>query len=74
MKRTMILIVVAALGVAASGCNLTRVQAYEREDLSKRSMQLPPSALDARLDDHTYFSKEAARGGRGGGGGGCGCN
>jgi hypothetical protein len=61
-------------GLALAGCNLTRVQPYEREHLAQRKMQLPPSAVDSKLDDHIYFSKEASRGGAAGGGGGCGCN
>lgn len=60
--------------LAASGCNAVRVQPWERETLSTREMQLPARPVDAFLDDHIYFSKEASRGGRGGGGGGCGCN
>lgn len=71
MKYALLLIA----GLAVGGCQqLTRVQAYERGDLAQKRMQMPPSAVDAQLDDHIYFSKEAARGGRGGGGGGCGCN
>ena len=30
--------------------------------------------LEAAVDDHIYFSKEASSGGQGFGGGGCGCN
>ena len=30
--------------------------------------------LETAIDEHVYFSKEAATGGRGIGGGGCGCN
>jgi hypothetical protein len=37
-------------------------------------MQLDAYPVDAAIDDHIYFSKEAASGGRGFGGGGCGCN
>ena len=65
------LIVIVA---SCTGCGLARVQPYERETLSQRKMQIPPRPVDAFLDDHIYFSKEAARGGSGGGGGGCGCN
>jgi hypothetical protein len=35
---------------------------------------LTPDPVEAGLDDHSYFSKEASSGGRGFGGGGCGCN
>ncbi len=37
-------------------------------------VQLVTNPLEAGLDDHIYFSKEASSGGRGFGGGGCGCN
>jgi hypothetical protein len=50
------------------------VQPWERELLAQTSMQLVSAPHDAAADDHTYFSKEAATGGRGFGGGGCGCN
>ncbi len=42
--------------------------------LARKDMQLDPHPVEAALDDHIYFSKEASSGGRGFGGGGCGCN
>jgi hypothetical protein len=57
-----------------AGCGSLGVQPWERDLLAKPAMQLTPSAVEAGVDDHTYFSKEAATGGRGTGGGGCGCN
>ena len=57
-----------------AGCGNQGVQPWERDLLAKPAMQLTPSAVEAGVDDHTYFSKEAATGGRGTGGGGCGCN
>ena len=50
------------------------VQPWERDILAKEEMQLTTDALEAAIDDHIYFSKEASSGGRGFGGGGCGCN
>ena len=38
-----------------------------RDLLAQPAMQLVASPLDAAADDHTYFSKEAASGGRGDG-------
>ena len=68
----------------ASGCSLTdatvaafkteQVQPWERDILADDSMQLDPDAMRSYVDDHIYFSKEAATGGKGVGGGGCGCN
>jgi len=50
------------------------VEVWERDVLSKPEMQLNHQANNRTIDDHIYFSKEAASGGRGFGGGGCGCN
>jgi hypothetical protein len=64
----------AALLVAAAGCSSMGVEPWERDVLSREEMQLTPDPVEAGLDDHIYFSKEASSGGRGFGGGGCGCN
>jgi hypothetical protein len=67
----------AILGVAAtlcSACSTMGVEAWERDVLAKDEMQLVADPLEAAIDDHIYFSKEASSGGRGFGGGGCGCN
>jgi hypothetical protein len=69
MKRSTLLIV---LVLTASGC--TTVQPWERDVLARPEMSLDANPLDAAIDDHIYFSKEASSGGRGFGGGGCGCN
>ncbi len=47
---------------------------WERGELAKRCMRFDGYALEAALDDHIYFSKEASSGGAGFSGGGCGCN
>ena len=71
-------IVGIALGVTLAtilnGCSATTVEVWERDVLARPGMQLDSRAHDDAIDDHIYFSKEAARGGRGFGGGGCGCN
>jgi Domain of unknown function (DUF4266) len=54
------------------GCSTLGVQPWERDLHARADMQ--PDELDAALDDHIYFSKEASSGGRGFAGGGCGCN
>jgi hypothetical protein len=56
------------------GCGTLGVKPWERDLMARRDMQLDGEALDAKLDDHLYFSKEASSGGRSFGGGGCGCN
>lgn len=70
-------IVVGAISLAAmltSACGAIGVRPWERDLMARRDMQLDGEGLDAKLDDHVYFSKEASSGGRSFGGGGCGCN
>ncbi|HSD70306.1 MAG TPA: DUF4266 domain-containing protein [Woeseiaceae bacterium] len=66
--------VVFCLAAAASGCSSMGVEPWERDVLAKEEMQLTTDPVEAGIDDHIYFSKEASSGGRGFGGGGCGCN
>jgi hypothetical protein len=58
----------------AAGCSTLGVKPWERDLMARRDMQFNGEDLDAQLDDHLYFSKEASSGGRSFGGGGCGCN
>ncbi len=60
--------------LTCSGCSSMGVDPWDRDVLAKDEMQLTSDPLEAALDDHIYFSKEASSGGRGFGGGGCGCN
>lgn len=69
--RTLLLIVLVA---GTSGCSGLGAKPWERGTLARPEMQLEADAVQAGLDDHIYFSKEASSGGRGFGGGGCGCN
>ena len=63
------------LGVAfISGCSSIGVKPWQRDVLAREEMQLGSDPLDAAIDDHLYFSKEASSGGRSFAGGGCGCN
>jgi hypothetical protein len=60
-----------------AGCTLQAkvgVEPWERGELARRCMRLDGYALEAALDDHIYFSKEASSGGASFAGGGCGCN
>jgi hypothetical protein len=65
----------AMLGVVLiSGCGSLGVKPWQRDVLAREEMQLASDPLDAAIDDHMYFSKEASSGGRSFAGGGCGCN
>jgi uncharacterized protein DUF4266 len=57
-----------------SGCASLGVQPWQRDVLAREDMRLDADPLDAAIDDHLYFSKEASSGGRSFAGGGCGCN
>jgi len=70
MKQCILLLAFLAI----TGCSSMGVEAWDRDILAKDEMQLASDPVEAALDDHIYFSKEASSGGRGFGGGGCGCN
>jgi hypothetical protein len=68
---------VVLMVVSVSSCSHLQpedVKPWERGTLARDDMQLVPHPVQNGLDDHIYFSKEAASGGGGVGGGGCGCN
>ena len=71
MKIALISALLASL-VCLGGC--AGVKPWERSVLARDDMQIVADPLDASIDDHVYFSKEASSGGQGFGGGGCGCN
>jgi hypothetical protein len=60
--------------MALQGCASVGVEPWQRDVLARPEMSLDAAPVDAAIDDHIYFSKEASSGGRGFGGGGCGCN
>lgn len=62
------------LTMLITACAIEKVNPWDRDLLAKESMQLEPFPVDASLDEHIYFSKEASSGGASVGGGGCGCN
>ncbi|WP_108126445.1 DUF4266 domain-containing protein [Saccharospirillum mangrovi] len=62
----------SALLMLLSGC--TAVQPWERGTLAEPGMELGGDPVDGYVDNHIYFSREAAVGSGGVGGGGCGCN
>jgi hypothetical protein len=60
--------------ILVSGCSSLGVKPWQRDVLAREEMRLDANPLDAAIDDHMYFSKEASSGGRSYAGGGCGCN
>jgi len=64
------------IGVLSSCSHFTptKVKPWERGIMARKDMALVPNPVQEGLDEHIYFSKEAASGGSGVGGGGCGCN
>lgn len=67
-------ILAAVVATAGTACSSMGVEPWERDVLAREEMQLVTNPVEAAIDDHIYFSKEASSGGRGFGGGGCGCN
>jgi hypothetical protein len=73
IDRLSLLCLVAGAALA-SGCSSLGVKPWQRDVLAREDMRLDANPLDAAIDDHMYFSKEASSGGRSYAGGGCGCN
>ncbi len=71
-RLSFLCLIAGTLGV--SGCSFLGVKPWQRDVLARQEMQLDSDPLDAAIDDHMYFSKEASSGGRSYAGGGCGCN
>lgn len=75
MSRYFIKIIIALVfSMSLAACGSMGVEPWQRDVLAKDEMLLVTDPVEAGLDDHIYFSKEASSGGRGFGGGGCGCN
>lgn len=74
LKHNFCLSAVLLALLSSTGCSSMGVEPWERDILAKEEMQLVSDPVEAGIDDHIYFSKEASSGGRGFGGGGCGCN
>jgi hypothetical protein len=64
---------VAACLLLLGGCAVG-VKPWQHDVLARKSMQLNRNPNVTAYNDHIYFSKEAASGGRTYDGGGCGCN
>ena len=70
--KTLTVVMITVIALIASGC--AEIKPWQRNILAQPEMQLDRDPMDSYVDQHVYFSKEAATGGRGIGGGGCGCN
>ena len=73
---TMRTFVVLAFACTLGACAFAPPKPWEKGELAKPAMQFdaPGERLEAKYQEHVYFSKEGASGGYGVGGGGCGCN
>ena len=72
MIRTAFILAVCGMALVMAGCAM--VQPWERGTLADATMRPDRDELYTTMQEHVYFSREAAAGGRGVGGGGCGCN
>jgi len=72
MKANLVLFVLLLATLATTtGCQ--HVKPWQRGSLADPIMRADRDPLLTLQDEHIYFSREAASGGRGVGGGGCGC-
>ena len=77
MLRLVALAALCASSAGLMGCStmeMFQVRPWEREALARRDMAWDPDPLEAQLQSHIHFAKEASLAGSGAGGGGCGCN
>jgi hypothetical protein len=73
MKTKLFLLGALSCGLlAVTGC--ANVKPWQRGTLSDYTMRSDRDPIGQAQDDHVFFSREMASGGRGVGGGGCGCN
>jgi hypothetical protein len=65
---------IAMAAAGGGGCSTLGAKPWEHDLLAEHAMQINAYPIEAAMDDHIYFSKEASSGGRSFAGGGCGCN
>lgn len=74
MYRIVCSIAVLLCYLSLTGCSSLGIEPWDRDLLARPDMEMINDPLEAGLDSHIYFSKEASSGGEGFAGGGCGCN
>ena len=72
MKTTALFLILPFAAMVVSGC--ANVKPWQRENLADYTMRGDRDPLGTAQQEHIWFSREEASGGRGVGGGGCGCN
>jgi hypothetical protein len=72
MKRHIALF--GLFGLLALGAGCQNVKPWQRGSLADVTMRPDRDPIGVGMDEHIFFSREGASGGRGVGGGGCGCN
>lgn len=74
VRRMWVVLALAVVAAAASGCAAMTVHPWDRDLLAQPRMSFNPLPHETAIDQHIYFSKEGSTGGQDVGGGGCGCN
>ena len=74
MGRLFGALILGAAACGSVGCTVLGAKPWEHDLMAERAMQVNAYPIEAGMDDHIYFSKEASSGGRSFAGGGCGCN
>ena len=73
IKYSLVAIFLLCMTVVLNSCATIGVQPWQRGTLAREDMVFSDN-MNAKIDSHIYFSKEASSGGTGSSGGGCGCN
>jgi hypothetical protein len=64
----------ALVGLLAMAASCQNVKPWQRATLADVTMRADRDPIGTAMEEHVFFSREEASGGRGVGGGGCGCN
>ncbi len=72
LRRSIVLVGAIACVLVLTGCQ--HVKPFQRGTLADPVMRADRDSVGDGLNEHIWFSRETATGGRGVGGGGCGCN